>query len=361
MKIAIIGAGNAGCAHAFKFAEAGHVVNLIKTSHAMHDENFNQMVFQGGLWAVDHTNNDLKSFQSLNLITRDITSGLQGCEAILIMTQSLQHTEISKRISGYVSDSVKLVLVLPGNLGSVYFRNLIKNENIIIGEGESTPFDARIIEPGVVNILFRNVRNKLAFYPSSDSEAGMALAKQIHVDYDTFRLNVIESALHNPNLVVHTIGVIMSAARIEYTNGEFWMYREGFTPAIWNLVDALDAEKNAVITAFGGIPSRYIDECKYRNERDLSRDSLEVFNSYGNDGGPKGPKTIHSRYLYEDVPKGLCLLKDLGLKAGVPTPVCYSLINIASCLVNRDFLNSDKTIVEIGWEGLDQSSIMAKL
>jgi opine dehydrogenase len=45
MKIAIIGAGNAGCAHAFKFAEAGHVVNLIKTSHAMHDENFNQMVF----------------------------------------------------------------------------------------------------------------------------------------------------------------------------------------------------------------------------------------------------------------------------------------------------------------------------
>ncbi len=115
---------------------------------------------------------------------------------------------------------MKLVLVLPGNLGSVYFRNLIKNENIIIGEGESTPFDARIIEPGVVNILFRNVRNKLAFYHILlIVEAGMALAKQIHVDYDTFRLNVIESALHNPNLVVHTIGVIMSAARIEYTNG----------------------------------------------------------------------------------------------------------------------------------------------
>lgn len=361
MKIAIVGAGNAGCTHAFKFTEVGHSINLIKTSHAMHDDNFDQMILQGGLWAIDHTNYDLKSFQSLNLITRDIALGLQNCEVILIMTQSLQHDEVSKIITPHISGSTKLILVIPGNLGSVYFRNLVKNDNIIIGEGESTPFDARIIEPGVVNILFKNVRNKLAFFPSSDSEIGMFFAKQIHSSYDTNRLNIIESALHNPNLVVHTIGVIMSAARIEYTKGEFWMYKEGFTPSIWNLVDALDAEKNAVIAAFGGTPSRYIDECKYRNEHDLSKDSLEVFNSYGNDGGPKGPKTIHSRYLYEDVPKGLCLLSSLGQKVAVSTPVCDSLITIASNLVNIDFRNTVKLIETIGWHKLSHSSIMAKL
>ena len=41
MKIAVLGAGNSGCALAADYAFRGHEVTLIKTSHALHDENFN--------------------------------------------------------------------------------------------------------------------------------------------------------------------------------------------------------------------------------------------------------------------------------------------------------------------------------
>ena len=356
--ITIIGACNAGCAHAFKLSEKGHRVNLVKTSYSMHNENLEKIKTNNGIWAIDHTNEDLKSFQKLNMITRDIEDGLKNADIVLVMTQSLQHDNIEKRISPYIGISVKMLLVIPGNLGSVIFSNKLNTKNIIIGEGESTPYDARIIEPGVVNILFRNIRNSLGFLPSSKNEVGLVLAKKLLDTYYSTRSNVIESALHNPNIIVHTIGVIMSANRIEYTNGEYWMYREAFTESIWNLIKALDEEKNKVISAFSGVSSSYVDECKFRNEEDLSKDSMDVFKSYANDGGPKGPSTIYSRYLFEDVPNGLCLLSSLGEKAGIKTPVCDSLINIASNLVQTDFLKIGRTVNKFGWKDKSKNEIV---
>ncbi len=41
MNISILGAGHAGTAIAADLSLRGHVVTLIKTSHAMHDESLN--------------------------------------------------------------------------------------------------------------------------------------------------------------------------------------------------------------------------------------------------------------------------------------------------------------------------------
>ena len=60
MKITIIGCGNSGCAHAFKLSENGHSVTLLKTSHAMHDENFDIILKNGGICVIDNRNNNKK-------------------------------------------------------------------------------------------------------------------------------------------------------------------------------------------------------------------------------------------------------------------------------------------------------------
>lgn len=44
MNIAILGAGNSGCALASDYAARGHEVTLIKTSHSLHDDNFTHLV-----------------------------------------------------------------------------------------------------------------------------------------------------------------------------------------------------------------------------------------------------------------------------------------------------------------------------
>lgn len=341
MKVAIIGSGNAGCAHASMLTHNGHEVNLIKTSHAMHDDNFDIIVSQGGI-NFEYEGNSY--FAQLNLITRDIAKGLENVDVIMIMTQTLNHKHISSLVLPHLSSNTKLILVIPGYLGSLHFLNEF---NIPVAEGESTPFDARIVKPGSVKILFQNVRNAIGVYPSIAKDQVLDICQNLVNTYVATRTNVIESALHNPNLIVHTIGAIMSASRIEYSKGEFWMYKEGFTPSIWNLINKLDAEKNNIIKFYGGKSSAYIEECKFRNEKDLNVDAMVVFKMYAETGGPKGPNSVNTRYIYEDVAMGLTLLESLGEFAGIATPIATSLINIASGLLDRD-LRSVSSVAALG-------------
>jgi glycosyltransferase involved in cell wall biosynthesis len=63
--------------------------------------------------------------------------------------------------------------------------------------------------------------------------------------------NVLETALLNSNVTRHTVGTLLNLGRIEAAQGDFWIYREAFTPAVWRIHDALDAEKMALLAALG--------------------------------------------------------------------------------------------------------------
>ena len=346
MKIAVIGAGNSGCALSVKLIQNGHQVNLVKTSHSLHDDNFEYILKTGEIVCLDTTDNNREFSVKPNMVTRDIEKGINDTEVVMILTQSLQHRDLSKRIGPLLQDG-QLVFLIPGNMGSTQFAKYSKGKKIIYVEGESTPYDARIIEPGKVEILFKNVRNAVSFLNKNDEDK-LPVVESLFGTHKYLRSNIIESTLHNPNMVVHTIGAIMSASRIEYCKGEFWMYREAFSPSIWGIIEQLDDEKKQVITAYGGKNAiNYLDACKWRNEEDLSVDSLEVFRNYAATGGPKGPSDLNTRYIYEDVPMELCLLEKLAYRKGIDTPITSALITIASALKSCDYRAVGYTIEEI--------------
>ncbi len=343
--ITIVGAGNSGCAHACKLSLAGHNVRILKTSYSMHDENFDCISRKGGIHCIDNTDNT-EQFVKIDTITRDPAVAFNDTDYVLVLTQSLQHKAIANLIAPYIQN-IKGLLLVPGNMGSMYFRPLIP-PYVIVAEGESTIIDARIHEPGSVTILFCNVRNALSFNPATDTERGFKVFQNLMPNYTATRTNVVETAMHNPNLIVHTVGTIMSASRIEMSGGEFWMYRESFSPSVWNIIEALDAEKNAVIEAYGGKPETYLECCKWRNEESLDVDAKEVFNNYAYNGAPKGPAGLHNRYVEEDVPNGLCLLQSLAQAAGIETPVTDSLVTLASTLLGTDFKSIARSTQTLG-------------
>ncbi|MBV8033897.1 NAD/NADP octopine/nopaline dehydrogenase family protein [Roseateles sp.] len=360
MKVLIVGAGNAGCAHASVFSARGHEVALLKTSHVLHDENFETVLARRGMNWIDGPGKAMAPrFQPFALVTRDLQAALAfDPQIVFVAVQSTQQPVLAARIAPQLRAG-QLLITSPGYMGSAYFRKHLRDQDVLVAEGESLPFDARIIEPGCVQVLWENTRNALAFLPRSRSEEGLRLAQQLTPRYVATRTNVVESALHNPNLIVHTVGTLLSASRIEHSGGEFWMYREGFTPGTLRLLDKLDAEKMALLQACGARPEPCLESFKFRNERDLSMPAIDVLRKYAREGGPKGPPDLQTRYITEDVPMGLGLMVSLGERLGIATPMTRALIEIASGLLDRDFAAESRTLDDLGFGGLDGAGFVA--
>ena len=332
-KITIVGTGNAGCAHAAMFTLYGHSVTLFKSSKAGNNLNFDCLRRTREL-TVTTLEGETKSIKLAN-VTDDPAVAFADCDICFVMVQTLYHKQVAE-IVGKHARHIKLLFVVPGYLGSLYFRDALGENVDYIAEGESTAYDARIVEDGHVKVLFKNVRNAIGILKGRSDEI-LPIMQSLVETYQYVRKNIVDSALHNPNLIVHTVGTIVSAARIEYSHGEFWMYKESFTPSIWNIIRKLDDEKMCVLEKFGCERIPYVEACKFRNCEDLSVDAYEVFRSYAETGGPKGPMTVQSRYILEDVPMGLGLLKRLGSRVGVPTPMSEALITMAGALVGHNF------------------------
>lgn len=344
MNITIVGAGHAGTTVACDLKSQGHHIRLLKTSKGLHNEHFQKIVESNGK-VIKEENGEVLEI-TLDIVTTDYEKALAGAELIILYVQTNYHEDVIRKMAPYLQDG-QVILIEPGYLSTLYFIKYCSEKKLTIVEAESSPIDCRIVEPGHVTVVFRNVRNPIAVYPASETE-------RVHSMFESFgyhfcRVNsVVEAALHNPNLIVHTVGALMSIPRIEYSKGDYWMYREVFTPHVWNIVTALDKEKMDVLEKLGCERVSYVEACRNRNSLDLSCDATEVFFDYANNHAPKGPAIPDSRYITEDVPEGLVLLESLGQILEVETPTCTGLINISNAALKRDFRQEGRSIERLG-------------
>lgn len=348
MKIAILGAGNGGSAVAADLSIKGHDVTLIKTTNSMHNENFKYLEENDG--KIRLFENGETTTTRINIVTKDL-SKLSEAEVVIVYIQTTYHEELIKRMVPHIRDN-QIILFNPGYLSTTYMLKHCKNENITIVEAESSFIDCRISKPGEIRVGFRNVRNPLGVYPAKNKSMAQEKLDQIGIPF-VYLSSVVEAALHNPNLIVHTVGAIMSIPRIEKTEGNYTMYHEVFTPSVWNILEKLDSEKMDVLEKLGFPRLSYVEACKYRNTLDETQDAKEVFFWYA--AMPTraiGPVIVNSRYITEDVPQGLVMLEALGEQLDIETPICSALIEMASAALERDMRKNGRTPERLGEDNL---------
>lgn len=341
MKVTIIGCGNAGLIHAAKIFEKGNnEVCLLKTS-SVGNAYFGKIQSEGKYRVKDLTNSGHDFYVYPSLITRDPKEAMEFADVVMVMTTTLQHESIAKLVGPYAKDG-QIIVLCPGYMGSLLFKKYV-TADVIYSEWETTAYNGRVMNDEYVKISFYNPRNAISVLLQSQTDNVLSVLGSLFDNTHYTRKNILESALHNPNMIVHTMGMTFSASRIEYSKGEFWMYREAFTDSVICAINAFDVQKNKVLQAYGCDPLDYFEAAKWRNEEDLTIDAMTSFKSFA-DSSNKGPGFLRHRYLMEDVPNGLGLFVSLGKLAGLDVSVAESVMTLAGALLGEDFKSSARSI-----------------
>jgi opine dehydrogenase len=155
--------------------------------------------------------------------------------------------------------------------------------------------------------------------------------------------------------MMHPAPTLLNAGRIE-SRSPFEYYSEGVTPSLARVVERIDAERRAVARAMGvEVPSiKDFYAMSYGVSGKDLHDAIQQVRAYD---GIKGPTSLNTRYLFEDIPTGLVPLSCLGRAMGVPTPAMDAVIELGSILLNRDFRKEGRSLEKLGLAGKSPEEI----
>jgi opine dehydrogenase len=342
-EICIIGAGNGGTAIAGDMTLAGHRCRLFECPE--YASNLQPVIDQGGIHVTGIART---GFAKLGLATFDLSEATRGADLVMVTTQALAHERVARELAPHLSDD-QTVILWPGSGGTLAVRKVWKelgfNRRVFVAEGVTFPYCCRRLKgPGTVNIhRIDGPRMLVAALPATDTPAVLKALEGTYGHRVTPGVSILEPALYNVNIIVHPVGALLNMGRIEYSRGEFWMYKEGITPSVKKVIDRMDAERSALFRALGYKPYTY-DEV-FRDCFDMSVAQFAVDSS-------QGPFSMQDRYVTEDIPMGATLSLSLGRKAGVAMPTYEAMIHLASVVNNTDFYASGRSLENLGLAGV---------
>lgn len=349
-KFAIIGAGNGGQAFAGHLKLLGMSVTIYDVEEQKVDalKKTNQIRLFGAV----------EGEATIDLVTHDIGEAIHGRDIIMVVIPAVYQSSIAQKMAPFLTDGQIIVLNPGATGGALEVRNTIRKAgcgaHVIVGETDTLLYACRSIEPGVVQVYGVKDRVNVATLPAAESAR---VAKLLNVALSQFQPvdSVLITSLNNPNAIVHPTPTLLNAGRIE-SRSAFDYYSDGVTPSIAKVVEKADQERLAVAKALGVVVptiQEWYYEC-YGAEGNNLYDIIQNVNAYK---GIKGPVTLDTRYLFEDIATGLVPLSSLGRAVGVSTPTMDAVIELSNSLLGRNFWEEGRSLENLGLEGLNPEQI----
>jgi opine dehydrogenase len=351
-KIAVLGAGNGGCAAAADLTLRGLEVRLFSRT----DKTLLPIMKRGGITLVE---GGAEKFAGLFFVSPLIIPVVTGADLLIVTVPAVAHEYLAKSLAPHLSDG-QIVLLNPGHTGgALHFAELLRSfgckVDLGLCETVTLTYICRMLEPARVEVYRRTTKLGCAAFPAKRTEALVEKICAVFPDIVAAE-NVLATGFANINAVMHPAGMLGNAGWIEKTGGNFLWYREGITPAIGAWIDAVDRERVEIIRALGMKPLRFVDIFHQAGlTTTAARDAGSAYQAIHESEANctiKSPPSLDHRYIREDVGYGLVPMAEIGKFLGVLTPVMDALITLASVALGEDFRSTGLTLEKMGLGGI---------
>ena len=256
--IAVLGGGNGAHALAADAALQGYRVRMYEDP--AFEEHFRPTREAGKIELIAPHRSGVAS---LDCATHDMAEALEGVSLINIVTPTGGHPPMFDRLVPLLKPGHK-VIVWAGRFGGMRLAKRIldagkADEGVAVAETNTLPYGTRLTGPARVTVFYPAVRIFVGTIPAAGSPA---LTEEIK-GFCPIALpawDILSAAFRNGAIVVYPAGALLNAGRVERSGGEFFMFREGITPAVARVIRALYGELEAVGEALGLDVERYPEE-----------------------------------------------------------------------------------------------------
>lgn len=356
--IAVLGGGNGAQCMAADLALAGRDVNLYEDPRfaAAMDRVFEERSIE--LDGIGRT-----GAASLNSVTTNIEEAVDDVQLVNLVVPASAHESFFSDLIPRLRDD-HTVVVWSGNLGSLRLQTLLENGDVparpAIYETHTLPYGARLAEAGRVELLLSAPEVRIAAAPGAGGPGGLARLSELF-DCLVPAESVFETALNNPNPVVHPAGSLLNTGGIQKGGGEFYLYRNGITEAVARVIRCVFDEVAALAEAIGAEMIEY-EERDFRSPATVMGSAFRApFDTVGVIADVVGPKGITDRYFVEDIPYGLVPIAELADKFSVDMPLVQAIIEMGSVVCGRDFWQEGRRLEELGLADLDPDGVRGLL
>lgn len=362
MKIAILGAGHGGKAAAADMTLSGHTVNLFEAPEF--GENLTSIREKGG---IELSGVGRNGFARLNAVTSDIGVALDGVELVVAVVPAFGHKPLARLCAPHLKEG-QIVVLNPGStLGSLEFLMVLREmgvkARIRIGDVHTLTYAARG-EGADVRVLLEVRKLWLAAFPATDTPEVLAKFQQLYPVVEAGK-NVMDVGLNNGNPMAHPGPALLNAGRVEYSQGEFYHYKEGITPHVARIIQAIDEERMSLCRELGYMamptPERMV-RMGYAVTQENYHKAYTSSPVFCGDNPIKGPHNVMDRYYVEDTTYGCVTWSSLGRAVGVKTPTIDAVIQLISVLHGKDyFAQGERSLEKFGLSGLSVKELNAYL
>ena len=351
-RIAILGAGNGGCAAAADLTLRGHSVALCDLPAFA--QSLAPIRERGGLEIIG------EGFAKLDTVTTDVAAALAGADFIFNPVPAFAHRTFAQACAPHVASGQTIVTWGKGGACLIYgkvFRDLGVTADVALGDTNTLPYGATRMGPTTVRIEARVMELIAGAFPGRlmDRVTGALRAAFLSYSIRPAR-SVLESILVDYNAITHPPPMICNAARIERGDPVFCLFdKTANTPAVVNLIRLVDRERMALSEALGIKAYTLEEEILHVGWNPAGRENDGVLPLYDAIHTEKleiceGPFRLNTRHLTEDIPYGLFTYCELGRMLHVPTPVSDALVTIASGLLGRDLRAEGRSLETLGFD-----------